>query len=172
MKLACRLAVLSMTSVVMVTAAGCGGGGASTPPLPITVSVSAPAATVDAGSQVGITAQVGNDSSNRGLTWTMSPAPGTGSGVLTNATAASVTYKAPGRPPANNVTVTITGTSVADSSKSGSVTITLNAISVSTSSNNYSVGAGGTSLISAAVSGDPSNQGVTWTMSPASGAGT
>lgn len=169
---ATRLALLSLALTLAGIILACGGGGTSTPPPPISVSVTAAAAAVDAGSQVTITAQVNNDSSNKGVTWTMSPTSGTGSGVLMNATGTSVTYKAPGAPPANNVTVTITGTSVADGSKSGSVKITLNAISVSTSANASSVAAGGTLAITAVVSGDPSNQGVTWSISPPTGAGT
>lgn len=168
---ATRLSFLSLTLALAGVVISCGGGGTSIPPN-ITVSVSASATTAEAGGQVSITAQVNNDSSNKGVTWTMSPASGTGSGLLINATGTSVTYKAPGAPPANSVTVTITGTSVADGSKSGSVTITLNAISVSTSANASSVAAGGSVAISAVVSGDPSNQGVTWSISPPTGAGT
>ena len=168
---ATRLAVLSPALALAAIIVACGGGGTSTPQN-ITVSVSASAAIAVAGSQITITAQVNNDSSNKGVTWSMSPASGTGAGLLINPTGASVTYKAPGTPPSNNVTVTITGTSVADASKSGSVVITLNAISVSTSSSVSSVAAGGTATITAVVSDDPSNQGVTWAISPPSGEGT
>lgn len=163
----CGALLLLLAGMMM---AGCGGGGTSIPPFPITVSVSAAAATVDAAGQIAITAQVSNDSSNKGVTWSMSPAPGTGSGLLVNATGTSVTYKAPGTPPANPVTVTITASAVADGSKFAQVSLTLNSISVSASANNYTVGAGGTSQISAAVSGD-SNLNVTWSISPATGAG-
>ena len=120
---ATRLAVLSPALALAAIIVGCGGGGTSIPPN-ITVSVSASAATAEAGSQVTITAQVNNDTSNKGVTWSMSPASGTGSGLLINPTGTSVTYKAPGAPPTNNVTVTITATSVVDGSKSGSATIT------------------------------------------------
>lgn len=166
-----RFAVQSLLMTLTAIILGCGGGGSSLPPN-ITVSVSASATTAEAGAQITVTARVNGDPSNKGVTWTMSPASGTGSGVLINATGTSVTYKAPATPPANNVTVTITGTSVADGSKSGSVMITLNAVSVSTSANASSVAAGGSATVTAVVSGDPSNRGVTWTMSPASGAGT
>ncbi|HET7441163.1 MAG TPA: hypothetical protein VFJ47_07675, partial [Terriglobales bacterium] len=125
------LAVLVLPLASIIT--GCGGGGSSTPPPPISVMVSAAASLVDAGSQTTITAQLTNDFSNQGVRWTMSPASGTGSGVLTDATGTSVTYKAPGTPPANPVTVTITGTAVADGTKSAQVSITLNSVSVSAS---------------------------------------
>ncbi|HEX6906211.1 MAG TPA: choice-of-anchor D domain-containing protein [Terriglobales bacterium] len=160
--------MLALASIL----AGCGGGGTSTPPPPISVSVSAAASTAEAGSQISITAQVSNDSANQGVTWTMSPGAGTGAGILINATPGSVTYKSPANPPANNTTVTITATAVADTTKSASVSIALNAISVAASANNYTVGAGATALITAVVTGDPSNDGVTWTISPPSGAGT
>src|SRR5690348_11116141 len=168
---ATRFSMLSLVWALAGITVACGGGGSSVP-ANIRVAVSASATTADAGAQVRISAQVINDSSNKGVTWSMSPASGTGSGILINATGTSVTYKAPGAPPANSVTVTVTGISVADSSKSGSVTITLNAISVSASADNTTVGAGGTAQISAAVTGDPSNRGVTWTISPTTGAGT
>ncbi|HKW24873.1 MAG TPA: choice-of-anchor D domain-containing protein [Terriglobales bacterium] len=172
MKLAVRVSFLILIMILAAIVTGCGGGGTSTPPPPISVTVSAAASQVDVGSQTAITAQLTNDSSNQGVTWSMSPAPGTGSGLLINVTGTSVTYKAPGTPPANPVTVTITATAVADGTKFGQVSITLNSVSVSTSANNYTVGAGGTSQLSAVVSGDPSNRGVTWAISPASGAGT
>lgn len=164
--------LVSFTVAVAAILVGCGGGGTSTPPPPISVSVSAAASAADAGSQISITAQVSNDSSNQGVTWTMSPAAGTGSGILINATTGSVTYKGPATPPANNTSVTITATAIADTTKSASVTITLNALSVSVTANNYTVGAGATALITAVVTGDPSNGGVNWTISPPSGAGT
>lgn len=169
---ATRLAVLLLVFALSGILLACGGGGTSTPPPDIIVSVTSAAITVDAGSQTSITAQVSNDPSEKGVTWSMSPASGTGSGLLINVMGTSVTYKAPGTAPANPVTVTITATAVADGSKFGQVSITLNSISVSTSANNYTVGAGGTSQVSAVVSGDPSNQGVTWAISPATGAGT
>ncbi len=149
--------------------AGCGGGGSSVPPA-VSVSVSAASTTADAGNQITISAQVNNDSSNQGVTWSMRPASGTGSGYLSNPTPTSVTYHAPATPPANNLTVTITGTAVANSSQAASVVITLNAVSVGVTVNNNPVGAGGTALISAQVSG-ASNQNVTWNISPATGAG-
>jgi hypothetical protein len=76
--------VLMMGLAAMIE--GCGGGGTSTPPPLIAVSVTAAANTAEVGSTITITAQVSNDSSNQGVNWTISPAPGTGSGVLMNAT--------------------------------------------------------------------------------------
>ena len=172
MKLAVRVSFLGLVISLAATIVGCGGGGTSTPPPPISVSVSAASSLVDAGTTTTITAQLTNDTSNQGVAWTMLPAPETGSGALINATGTSVTYKAPATPPANSVTVTITATAVADGTKSGLVIITLNSVSVSASATNPTVGAGGTDLISATVSGDSSNRGVTWTISPTTGAGT
>ncbi|HKU22469.1 MAG TPA: alpha/beta fold hydrolase [Terriglobales bacterium] len=172
MKRTLGVLLVSLTVALAFIGVGCGGGGTSTPLLPISVSVSAAATTADAGNQVSITAQVNNDSSNRGVTWTMSPAAGTGVGILINAVAGSVTYQGPASPPANNTSVTITATAVADATKSASVSITLNAISVGATADNSTVGAGGTAQITAVVSGDPTNEGVTWTISPPAGAGT
>jgi hypothetical protein len=67
-------------------------------------------------------------------------------------------------------TVTVKATSVANTSKSGSATITVSAItmSVSLSTATVQVGAGNLVQMSAIVNNDPSNQGVSWTISPSS----
>src|SRR5579863_3091736 len=49
------------------------------------------------GTSLAFTATVTGDSSNKGVTWTLSPTSGTG--TLTNVTPLSVTYNAPGTPP-------------------------------------------------------------------------
>lgn len=98
---------LLLVLALAIILAGCGGGGTSGPPPAITVSVSAAATAAETGGQITISAQVNNDSSNQGVTWSMTPAPGTGAGVLVNVSGMSVTYKAPGTPPASNVTVTV-----------------------------------------------------------------
>ncbi len=160
---------LALVLALAMLAGGCGGGGSSVPPA-VSVSVTAESVSADAGNLITISAQVNNDSSGQGVTWSMTPASGSGAGYLVNPTPTSVTYHAPAAPPANNITVTITGTAVANSSQSGAVVITLNAVSVGVTANNNPVGAGGTAAISAQVSGD-SNPNVTWSISPATGAG-
>ncbi len=137
----------------------------------IQVSASATDSVVTAGGSTTVTAQVLNDPANKGVTWSILPA--TGAGTLSNATANSVVYNAPASPPQDDVAVTITGTSVSDASKNAQASITFAAIAVNVSTNdNTTIAAGGTVNLTATTTGDPSNQGVTWSVSPSSGAGT
>jgi dienelactone hydrolase len=168
------LALLGFTSVTII--AGCGGGSGSpaiTAP-PLTVSVSADSTSVPAGGQANFTATVSNDPSGKGVTWTVSCSASSCGSVSSNKTpsATATTYTAPSAPPPSDLTVTVKATSVADTSKSGSATITVVAITVSVSPTTATVQAGGVVPINANANNDPSGLGVTWTISPASGAGT
>jgi dienelactone hydrolase len=139
----------------------------------IAVSVDPPEVTgVEAGTKVPLTATVSNDPANKGVLWTISPA--SGAGTLSNMTGSSVTYNAPASPPASDLAVTITATSVADPSKSGSASVTLAAITVSLEIpyGVITVPAGTTQSFTATVNFDPSNSGVSWALSPATGVGT
>jgi dienelactone hydrolase len=161
----------SILALALVTInAGCGGGGAAATTGPITISLSANAATVPAGGTVALTASASNDTSNKGVTWAISPA--SGAGTLSNVTGTSVTYNAPAAPPASDTQVIITATSVADPSQFTSTTVTLVAIAVFVSADLGAVPAGGTAHLTGAANNDPSNKGVTWAISPTSGAGT
>jgi predicted dienelactone hydrolase len=94
---------------------------------------------------------------------------------LSNTTAFSAIYKAPATPPPSDLTVTITATSVSNPAKSNNLTIDVPPIFVSVSAAVSPVGAGGTSQVAATVTNDPANKGVdpnSWTISPATGAGT
>src|SRR4029077_13337286 len=126
-----------------------------------------PSVGIEAGATGTVTATVTNDPSNKGVTWTLS-----GAGTLTNMTSTTVVYHAPSTPPASNTDVRITGTSVADPSKSGSTIVTILEIGVAATISASTVQAGDSISATATVFNDPSNQGVTWSLSPASGAGT
>lgn len=173
---------LGLTLVIVTSAkiiVGCGGGYSTPQSLPISVTISSVSSnTVQAGGAVSLTAQVANDSSNRGVTWMVAcpTAPCGSISPTTTSNGAPTTYTAPNAPPANQVVVTITATSMADTTKSVSASVdfaTNIAVAVSASLN--PVGAGGTSQVSAVVTSDPANKGVdpnSWTISPATGAGT
>jgi hypothetical protein len=88
-------ALFAILAVVAVTPLlnGCGGGTAIT--LAIAPST---AQTLDQGQSVTFFAQLGNDTSNKGVAWqplTGTGCAGTGCGTLTNVTTTSVTYTAP-----------------------------------------------------------------------------
>jgi len=104
---------------------GCGGGGGQSTPPAISVSL-APAnqTTIDQGQTLNFTATVANDSSSKGVTWSVSGAGCSGSacGTFTNAAALTATYNAP-TPVSSNLTVSVLATSVADTSKSASSSV-------------------------------------------------
>src|SRR6266576_2560061 len=168
------LAVLALAAVVTITACGGGGSSSVSASSPIMVSVSASSNSVQAGGSDSFTATELNDASGRGVTWTVSCSASQCGTVSPTATASGVatTYNAPTAPPASDLTITVKATSVADGSKSGSATITLSAITVSVSQATAIVQAGQSLLLSGSVNNDPSGQGVSWSISPTSGAGT
>ncbi|MGH9733365.1 MAG: hypothetical protein ACRD8A_02085, partial [Candidatus Acidiferrales bacterium] len=123
------------------------------------------------GAAQNFTAIVTGDSTNQGVTWSVSGTgcSGTSCGTLTNVGAAGATYTAPASVP-SPADVTLTATSAADRAKSSSsiITIVVQAtVSVSVSPSNASVSPGLTQKFTAAVTGDPANKGVMWTLSGA-----
>jgi predicted dienelactone hydrolase len=136
----------------------------------IVVTVSPDNVTVVANTAQPFTAAVQNDASNSGVTWTISPA--SGAGTLSNATKTSVTFNAPGSPPSNDLVVTITATSAATPTISASANVVVPAIVISVDPGGATVAAGTKQMLTATVANDPSNAGVVWSISPASGAGT
>jgi len=161
-------------SLVALVVAGCGGGYGSTPvktpPPAILVAVTSASPTVQAGGAVSVSSTVSNDASNKGVTWSITPT--SGAGTLSNPTSTSVTYDAPATPPTEDLTVTITATAVADVTKTASTTIVVPGMIISVSLDTGIVPGGGTAVANAQVDNDPSNKGVTWSIDPASGAGT
>jgi hypothetical protein len=141
------------------------------PLTPISVGAISPA-TVNLGTtttQAFTGATVAADSSNSGVTWSISPA--TGAGTIVSTTGA---YTAPATVISSITTVTVTATSVKDPTKFNTATITLNPIAVAAvTPATVSLNGGGTQTFGgAAVTYDGTNSGVTWSISPATGAGT
>ena len=167
------LPILVFTSVII--ALGCSGGNSFVPPPPvISVSVSGSSPNVPAGGTASFTANVTNDTSSRGVTWTVSCSASQCGSVSPTSTQSGVstTYTAPTVPPPSDTTITVKATSIADTSRSNSATITFSAVTVATSLTSASVQAGNSLNISASVNNDLSGQGVTWSISPSSGVGT
>jgi FG-GAP-like repeat/Putative Ig domain len=108
----------ALSSVFFIAAAA--GCGRSAPPLSVSLSPSS-SQTVDQTQTVSISATLTNDRSAQGVSWTL-----TGSGSLSGATAASVTYNSPTGNLAVAQEATVVATSVADRTKTASVKITVN----------------------------------------------
>jgi hypothetical protein len=119
------------------------------------------------------TATVANDSTNKGVSWTLSGAGCSGAtcGTLSAASSASgtpITYTAPAAVPTPPV-VTLTAISVADGTKTAAATITITAaavsVSVTLSPSTTTVPIGSTMMFTATVANDAGNKGVNWTLS-------
>ena len=161
MKSKSALPLLLACLILVALIAGCNGGSSTPPPPPppppnitVTITVADNMTFLKAGSSVGITAVANGDTSGKGVTWSLSPMTGS----LTNMTSSSVTYNAPAAPPANDIAVTITATSVSDPTKSAAVSIDVPPIVVTLSPSVNPVGAGSMSVITAMVTNDPANK--------------
>jgi dienelactone hydrolase len=177
--------ILSLASILLALAStmlmnGCGGSSSPIIMSPqIAVSVSAGTTPLQATATDPLTATVTGDSSGKGVTWTVSCSVSQCGGIAANATANgsgtvfNATYTAPSTPPTSDLTVNVKATSVADTSKSGSTTITVSAITlaVSPTTATLQAGAGNSVTIVPLIGNDPSGQGVSWLMSPASAPG-
>jgi large repetitive protein len=123
-------------------------------------------ATMASGASQALTATVTNDGSSAGVTWTVS-----GGGTFSagsSSSGAAVTYTAPS--PVSTFTATVNATSVTDPSKTQAVTITLAQISLNPISPvSASLGTGGSQVFTDSVANDPSNSGVTWSITPVLG---
>jgi hypothetical protein len=107
------LIAMLIALVVAFSNCGCGGGGTSSSLLPsVRVSVSAGTLTVQSGATTHITANVSNDSANKGVTWSVScPVPQCGSVLPTSTPSGTpTTYTAPSTTRPNGLTVNITAT--------------------------------------------------------------
>jgi hypothetical protein len=138
----------------------------------LTVSITNKFASLNTGaSAFVVNATVQNDSTNSGVAWALT-ANGTACspacGSLSGATATSVTYSpSTSVPPTPNNQPKLTATSVHDNSKSDSDAFSINQAPISVSIGNKvsTVYAGGNQIFfETNVQNDPSNSGVTWTL--------
>ncbi len=172
-----KTVLMSSVAAIAFAAAACGGGGGNGPnPPAISVAFStAPPQALTAGQTTSLTAVVSNDSSNGGVTWSVtcgSSQCGTFNPTTTGSGAAT-TYTAPANVPTGG-TVNIVASSVTDGTATASASIGIAApagVSVSfaatppaaaTINNIYS--------LIAVVTGDSKNGGVTWTVTCATAA--
>ncbi|HKS66016.1 MAG TPA: sialidase family protein [Candidatus Acidoferrales bacterium] len=136
-----RTRIVLALLVANAVLSGCGGSGTPPPPPP-PISVTFPggnAQTVQQGQSLTINAVVNNDSSAKGVTWTLG-----GDGSLSKQASTSVEYDAPASV-VSNVAATITATSVADPTKSAvfNATVTYPPVAlVKLSADKYSGGLG------------------------------
>jgi hypothetical protein len=162
-----RTVLTALLAGGLVLLVGCfkAGPTVTTPTISITLVPSA--TNVTPGQSVTVMANV-YDLSGQGATWTVSPL---NFGALSQQTTTSVIYTAPINFP-TAVTVTISATSIANPTITSSVQIAATPISVSlTPLSAQTMNQGEQLVILANVANDLSGKGTTWTLSPASGAG-
>lgn len=135
---------------------GCGGSSNTTTGNSISVTVSPATATVASGATTQFTATVTGDSSNAGVTWSVSSSSATPGSID-----ATGKYTAPSVTAAT--TATVVATSKTDTTKTGSATVTINAAAaaVTVSPQTAFVGAGQVQQFTATVTGESANT-VTW----------
>lgn len=169
-----RTAWAGLVSVTLAASVGCFKAG----PVPVTSAVSitlAPSTTsIGPGQAVTVAANV-YDVSNQGATWTITPL---NFGSFTTQSTTSVTYTAPASFTVGT-TVTIAATSIADPTVTSSVQISVVPISVSITAlvgsvfvpSAQTITQGAQLFLTGNVINDVTSSGVTWTLSPANGAG-
>jgi hypothetical protein len=155
---------------------GCGGSSTPQPAPPdpqVSVTVAPATSSVQAGQSQPFTATVANDSSNKGVTWTLSGTGCTGAtcGAIaptSSASGAASTYTAPATVP-NPPSVILTATSVADTTKTAAATITVSApagpVSVTITPKRGGLVLGQSLNFTATVTNDVAAAGVTWSAS-------
>jgi hypothetical protein len=145
----------------------CGGSGTSTTnttPPAISVTLTGAPTSLLTNATAALTATVSNDSKNAGVTWSVTCGSANACGAFTNATATTATFTPPATVPTGN-TVTVTATSVTDGTKSASASITITAISVTLTGAPASLATNAAAALTAPVTNDPKNAGVTWSVS-------
>ena len=115
-----RLCSCGVALFVLAMAAVMGGCGSSSPPISVSLSPSSPQA-IDQSQTVAVMATLTNDTSSKGVSWTL-----TGPGSLSNSTGPSVTYISPTTNLTSAQQATVTATSAADQTKTASLQITVN----------------------------------------------
>jgi hypothetical protein len=170
-----RKALTSASFLLCISAlllAGCGAGaGSGSSGNNIAVSITNKITSVQAGTPaIAFAATVQNDSSNSGVTWSLTASGAACApmcGTLSAATAATVLYTPPISAPAvPNNQPTVTATSVAKTNKSDSDVFAISAALLVSITNKFSSVNTGFSpfVVNAIVQNDPTNSGVTWTL--------
>src|SRR6267378_41507 len=167
MKKITRIALMAAGFLTPAILSGCGSTASAPTPPPPAISISftgSNSQTISQGQSVTLTVTVSNDSSGKGVTWSLS-----GQGALSKQSGTSVQYDAP-TSVASTVTAMVTATSGADTTRFATATITINPppppISISfIGGNSQTILQGQSITLTVTVSNDSSGKGVTWSLS-------
>lgn len=166
-----RVACVSLLSLLILSLAGCSAGAGSGNGNNVTVTINNPVTSVQADTAaISFTATAQNDSTNSGVSWSLTANGSACSptcGSLSEATSTTVTYTPPTSAPASpNNQPTLTATSVAKTSKSATDAFTITSAIIVTITNTFtSVNTGANAfVVNATVQNDSTNSGVSWTL--------
>lgn len=132
---------------------------------PYLISVSSNTSAIEPGTTAGFSATVVGGPANATVSWSCSPSPCGSVSPTTTVNGAGTTYTAPSSLPLAGLNVTLTATSTANSSISGAAPIQVYGVQVSVNPSSANVQAAGTQQFIATVTNDPTNSGVTWSVS-------
>lgn len=129
----------------------------------VAISITPATSTVLAGDVTSLTATTTYDPSNKGVKWAASCSEAScgNFSLVSTASGEPTTYTAP-PPPAGDLQVTITATSAADSLARAGAAITVPAIAVAVQPDTMTVPGNTTTQLTATVSNDVANSGVSW----------
>jgi Protein of unknown function (DUF3443) len=169
-----RAAWVGLLSVTLAASMGCFKAAQAPVTSAVSITLSPSTTSIGPGQPVIVTANV-YDVSGKGATWTATPLD---FGSFSHQSTTSVTYTAPTSYTVGR-TVTITATSIEDPTVASSIQISVVPISVSISavvgtvsvSSAQTISPGGQLFLTGNVVNDVTSSGVTWTLTPASGAG-
>ncbi len=135
----------------------------------IQVGLGAVPSTLNEGAQQSLTANISNDLNNGGLAWTLNPTSGCGS---LSGSGATVTYTA-GPSLAATCTAVVKVSSVTDSTQSAtaSIVVTPTTVAITLPTGAQQVTSSTVTALTASIQNDGSGQGISWTISPATGCG-
>src|SRR5882672_1946038 len=161
---------ITATSVKDATKSDADGFTITGPAISVTITNKVTTALTNNGT-ITFNATVQNDPPNKGVTWTLMEIDGTtcpiGCGLISNATATSVTYTPPTSPFGGVFdTPIIKATSISDATKfdQDNFTIVETTVTISNKVNDVTAGSGPITF-KAVVTNDPSNSGVIWGLS-------
>jgi len=170
----CRNATLVAMLSFALLGTGCGSAYSGSSGQIAVSLTTMPPASMQSGATATIAATVANDASNKGVTWSCAPSASCGSfAPAQTASGAATTYAAPATAPPGG-SVTITAIAVGDTTKSAvtKIIITATPISVAiTTAPGASMQTNATTSVTATVSNDSTNKGVTWSCAPSTSCG-
>ena len=159
---------VTLTATSVASASASASAGITVPGVIPVVLITPVPTTVAAGTTVQFTANVTNDLANKGVTWAVSCSGADCGTISPTATSSGVptTYTAPAAIPTGDLNVLVTAISGANPSAVGAVPFIVPGTAVSIDMQSATdLDAGGKAQLSATVSNEPSDQGVSWAVS-------